>query len=172
MSSPRLSRTSRPTLAFWIFLFAFGLRLLVLTRFSHTASFLPESDDMAFYNNWALRITHGEFTDGKAFYGLPGYAWCLAAIYTLAGGFDPFVVGALQALLDAGVATLIYLIARKTFAPDTQDGSDRLAAARPHFIGITAALAWVSFVPAQTFSIILMPTVWLLLAFYVCLFCW
>jgi hypothetical protein len=163
-------RLLRPSLAFWIFLFAFTVRLLVLVRFSHSASFLPESDDMAFYNSWALRITHGQFTDGKAFYGLPGYAWCLAGIYSLTGGFDPFIVGVLQCLMDAAVATLIYLIARTVFAPNERDGGSRLSAVRPHFIGIAAALAWIFFVPAQTFSVILMPTIWLILAFHLCVF--
>jgi tetratricopeptide (TPR) repeat protein len=164
------SRVLRPSPAFWIFLLAFTVRLLVLVRFSHTASFLPESDDMAFYNSWALRITHGQFTDGKAFYGLPGYAWCLAGIYSLTGGFDPFLVGVLQSLMDAAVAMLIYLIARTVFAPDQRDDGSRLSAARPHFIGIAGALAWVFFVPAQTFSVILMPTIWLILAFHLCLY--
>ncbi len=163
-------RSLRFSPTFWIFLLAFAVRFLVLIRLSDSASFLPESDDMAFYNSWALRITHGEFSDGKAFYGLPGYAWCLAGIYSLTGGFDPFVVGLLQAMMDAGVATLIYLIARTVFARDRQDEETVLSAARPHFIGIAAALAWIFFVPAQAFSVILMPTVWLLLVFHLCVY--
>ena len=74
---------SAPTL--WLFLFAFAVQLLVLVRFSKSVHFLPDSDDMKFYNDWALRIAHGQWTDHKAFYGLPGYAYCLAAIYGLVG---------------------------------------------------------------------------------------
>lgn len=166
-AQPRVLRVSP---AVWIFLLAFVVHLLVLVRFSHSASFLPESDDMAFYNSWALRITQGQFTDGKAFYGLPGYAWCLAGIYFVTGGFDPFLVGVLQSLMGAMVAALIFLIARTAFAPDQRDEGAQLSTLRPHFIGIAAALAWIAFVPAQTFSVILMPTIWLILTFYLCVF--
>ena len=92
-------------LAFWLFALAFTVRLLVLIRFSHSPDFVPNGDDMKFYNDWALRIMHGTFTDGHAFYGLPGYAWCLAAIYSVFG-FNPFPVGLLQCFFDAGTATL------------------------------------------------------------------
>ncbi|MEI9897125.1 MAG: hypothetical protein WDN28_25495 [Chthoniobacter sp.] len=49
----------------------------------------------------------GQWTDHQAFYGLPGYAYCLALIFLLVGGFDPFVVGILQALFDAGIAVTV-----------------------------------------------------------------
>ena len=50
---------------------------------------------MGFYNNWALRILKGQWTDHQAFYGLPGYAFFLAAIYSVIG-YTPFIVGLLQ----------------------------------------------------------------------------
>ena len=151
-----------------VFVLAFAIRLLVLIQFSQSPHFIPDGDDMKFYSDWALRITHGQWTDHKAFYGLPGYAFCLAAIYKVSGGLDPFAAGLLQALLDAGVATLLYLIARTVFAPTPEEKDDRLAAARPHVIGGGAALAWMGFAPAQAFSMILMPTIWLVLAYYLC----
>jgi hypothetical protein len=151
-----------------VFVLAFAIRLLVLIQFSQSPHFVPDGDDMKFYSDWALRITHGQWTDHKAFYGLPGYAFCLAAIYKVSGGLDPFAAGLLQALMDAGVATLLYLIARTVFGPTEREKDDRLAAARPHVIGCGAAVAWMCFAPAQAFSMILMPTIWLVLAYYLC----
>ena len=161
MSAPRF-------LPVGVFVLAFAIRLLVLIQFSHSPHFVPDGDDMKFYSDWALRIMHGQWTDHKAFYGLPGYAFCLAAIYKVSGGLDPFAAGLLQALMDAGVATLLYLIARTVFAPTAEEKDDRLAAARPLVIGCGAALGWMCFAPAQAFSIILMPTIWAVLAYYLC----
>ena len=168
MSTSRLLQTVRAAPAFSIFLLAFAIRLLVLVRFSHSPHFIPDGDDMKFYSDWALRITHGQFTDHQAFYGLPGYAFCLAAIYKLSGGLDPFAAGLLQALMDAGIATLLYKIARTVFAPAEEEMGERFAANRPHIIGLSAALMWMFFTPAQAFSMILMPTIWLVLSYYTC----
>lgn len=161
MSAPRF-------LPVGVFVLAFAIRLLVLIQFSHSPHFVPDGDDMKFYSDWALRIMHGQWTDHKAFYGLPGYAFCLAAIYKVSGGLDPFAAGLLQALMDAGVATLLYLIARTVFAPTAEEKDDRLAAARPLVIGCGAAFGWMCFAPAQAFSMILMPTIWAVLAYYLC----
>ena len=169
MSSSRLLQTLRAAPAFAIFLLAFAIRLLVLIRFSNSPHFIPDGDDMKFYSDWALRITHGQWTDHQAFYGLPGYAFCLAAIYKLSGGLDPFAAGLLQALMDAGIATLLYKIASTVFAPTEEETGARLAAARPHVIGVGAALLWMCFTPAQAFSMILMPTIWLVLSYYTCI---
>src|SRR5215217_7929589 len=108
--------TRRLTAAFWIFVLACAVRLLVLFEFSKSLHFLPDGDDMKFYSDWALRIAGGQWTDGQAFYGLPGYAYCLALIFKLVGGFDPFIVGVLQALMDAGIAVLLWKISREVFS--------------------------------------------------------
>ena len=168
MPSSRLLQTLRSAPAFAVFVLAFAIRLLVLIRFSHSPHFVPDGDDMKFYSDWALRITHGQWTDHKAFYGLPGYAFCLAGIYKLSGGLDPFAAGLLQALMDAGVATLLYKIARTVFAPTEEEAGSTLAEARPQVIGFGAALLWMFFTPAQAFSMILMPTIWLVLSYYTC----
>ena len=168
MLSNRLLQTARATATFWIFLLAFAIRLLVLIHFSNSPHFIPDGDDMKFYSDWALRITHGQFTDHKAFYGLPGYAFCLAAIYKVSGGLDPFAAGLLQALMDAGIAALLYKIARTVFAPSEEEACEPLPSARPHVIGLGAALIWMFFTPAQAFSMILMPTIWLVLSYYAC----
>lgn len=149
----------------WVFLLTFAVRLVVLIRFSHSAHFLPGSDDMKFYNDWALRIAGGEFTDGKAFYGLPGYAYCVAAIYKLMGGPNLFAVGLIQVVFEGAIAALLYKTAALAFTPSE---AGKAAEMRPRVIGWLAALAWTFFLPAQAFSIILMPTVWLVLAFYTC----
>lgn len=172
MPFSRLLNSVRAAPARWIFLFAFAVQLLVLVSFSQSIHFLPESDDMKFYNDWALRITRGQLTDHQAFYGLPGYAYCLALIYIFIGKLGPFLtvacVGVIQALMSAGVAAVIYQLSVRAFAVAPDENSDGLSAARPHVIGIAAALAWIAFTPAQTFSAILMPTIWLVLAYYIC----
>jgi tetratricopeptide (TPR) repeat protein len=153
----------------WLFFLTFAVRLLVLIRFSHSLSFLPEGDDMKFYSDWALRIAHGQWTDHQAFYGLPGYAYCLALIFLLVGGFDPFVVGLLQALFDAGIAVLLWKISREIFSSLDPGEKHSPSPRTPDFIGIGAALAWTFFTPAQAFSTVLMPTTWLVCAYYFCL---
>ncbi len=168
MPFTRLLQTIRAAPAFAVFFLAFAIRLLVLIRFSQSPHFIPDGDDMKFYSDWALRITHGQWTDHKAFYGLPGYAFCLAGIYKLSGGLDPFAAGLLQALMDAGIAALLYKIARTVFATSEDEFGHRIPSARPHVIGLSAALMWMFFAPAQAFSMILMPTIWLVLAYYTC----
>jgi hypothetical protein len=163
------SRPSRIPAALWIFLLAFAVRLLVLVRFSGSLHFLPDGDDMKFYSDWALRIAHGQWTDGQAFYGLPGYAYLLALIFTVAGGFDPFIVGLLQALLDAGIAVLLWKIAHEVFVPRSDETKTTALLRRPDFIGLGAALLWTFFTPAQAFSTVTMPTIWLVFAYYLCL---
>src|SRR3954469_25274912 len=94
-----------------VYLFAavFLLRTIVLFRLTSSPFLLPSRGDMFFYNNWALRILHGQWTDHLAFYGLPLYPYVLAGIYSVFG-FTPFIPGLIQAALDAGTAVLIFQI--------------------------------------------------------------
>ena len=96
------------------------------------------------------------------FYGLPLYAYLLAFLYKLFG-YSPFVPGFLQACLDAGTATLLYKIAVRVFRATAEPEFDNN---RGRVIGILAATGWTFFVPAQAFSIILMPTAWLVFVFW------
>jgi len=146
---------------FWLFVIAFFVRLIVLMRFSASSNFIPDGGDMKFYSDWALQILRGQLTDGKAFYGLPGYAFLLAGIYRVAGGFDPFTVGLLQCLSESLTAVILFQIARHAFEGEPGDMRSRV-------IGWVAALGWVFFQPAQAFSVVLMPTTWLVLAFWGC----
>ena len=126
---------------------------------------------MKFYSDWALQILKGHWTDGKAFYGLPGYAFLLSAINWLTSLYvsDPadllfvssWLTGLFQACSEAVVAVIIYKIALLVF-----DGLD--AGMRGKMIGWMAALGWIFFQPAQAFSAVLMPTTWLVLAFWGC----
>ena len=132
-------------------------RLLSLLQFSDSPDFIPSGSDTGFYNDWALRILHGQWTDGKAFYGLPGYAYLLALLYSVTGA-SPWTPGFLQCGLDALTAVLIAQIALKVWNNDNPLISWGIA--------LTAALGWMFFLPAQTFAIILMPTSWMVAAFW------
>lgn len=167
-STPSQSPRNRLSIGIWLFLLTFAVRLIILIRFSDSLNFLPEGDDMKFYTDWALRIAHGQWTDHHAFYGLPGYAYCLALIFTI-GGFNPFSVGLIQAAFDAGIAVLLWQISREVFSALHRDGQGEGSSRMADFIGIGAALAWTFFTPAQAFSVVMMPTVWEVFAYYLCL---
>jgi hypothetical protein len=147
-------------LGLYVFAFVFLIRLIALARLTSSPSLLPTGGDMHFYDDWARQILNGRFTDHFAFYGLPLYAYLLAFLYKVFG-YSPFVPGFLQACLDAGTATLLYQIALRTFQNDG-------APIRTHTkaIGLLAAAGWAFFVPAQAYSVILMPTAWLVFVFW------
>jgi Flp pilus assembly protein TadD len=117
---------------------------------------------MQFYNEWALRILRGNWTEHTAFYGLPLYAYLLAGIYKICG-YSPFVPGLLQAACEGGTAVLLYELGSSTF---TDSGASAWARHRGKVIGAMAAVGWAFFLPAQGYSIILMPTAWLVFVFW------
>lgn len=141
-------------LALFIFVFVLAIRLVALWRLTASPFLLPSRGDMYFYNDWSHRILQGQLTDHLAFYGLPLYAYLLASIYKLFG-YSPFVPALLQALLEAGTATLIYKITTRVFTNE-----------RHGVIGGMAALGWAMFIPAQAYSVILMPTAGLVFVFW------
>jgi Tfp pilus assembly protein PilF len=146
-----------------IFAGVFAVRLWTLLGLTRSALLLPTRGDMHFYNDWAKEILHGQFTQPLAFYGLPGYAYLLALLYKLFGE-NPFVPGLLQAGLDAGVAVLIYRICLRIFASLTSTLS--IGNLSPRLVGLFAAVGWASFVPAQAYSAVLMPTAWFVFVFW------
>ena len=148
-----LSKRSIPTAA-WVFVIAFAVRLLVLVRLTDSPHLFASSGDMRFYSDWGLRIAAGHWTDHRAFYGLPGYPFFLGALYAVFG-FNPFVAGFLQAGSDAGIAALLFLLGR-TIVPGPKGTA----------VAWLAAAGWIFYQPAQAFSVILMPTTWLVLAFW------
>ena len=149
----------------YVWLGAFLVQFLVLNMIADSRHFLPDGDDMKFYNDWARRILGGQFTDGKAFYGLPGYAYALAGIYKVTGGyshtFSPYIIAQFQAVLHALTATWLFLLGCRVFGGDSREEKRRGTA-----IGLLAAAAWALFTPAQVFSAILMPTAWVVCAFW------
>jgi hypothetical protein len=149
-----------PRLVHYIFAFVFLVRLIALARLASSPSLLPTSGDMHFYDDWARQILHGHLTDHFAFYGLPLYAYLLAFLYKVFG-YSPFVPGFLQACLDAGTATLIYTFAVRVFRDNGGPVRSNATA-----IGLAAAAGWAFFVPAQAYSVILMPTTWLVFVFW------
>jgi hypothetical protein len=117
---------------------------------------------MQYYSDWALRIARGQWTDHLAFYGLPGYAYLLAGFYFLLG-FDPFTVALVQAGVFAGIATIVFHLTRKIVLANRRDV--------PHvanIAGLLASLGWMFFVPAETYTTILMPTIWGVGGFWLC----
>src|SRR4051794_2463033 len=169
---PRSSFLRRPETA--VFVMAIVLRLFVLSRFIATPYAGLQMGDMKFYHEWAVRILHGQLTDGHAFYGLPGYAYLLAGIYRVLGtdfAANWMVIGVLQSVWEAFTAVLIFKIARIVC---TSESGTRLSTApvNPSYATIAASLAsvaYICFAPAQAFSIILMPTAWLVCAYWFCI---
>jgi tetratricopeptide (TPR) repeat protein len=149
------------------------LRLFALARLSASPFLLPPRGDMYFYNDWAQRILHGDLSDHLAFYGLPGYPYLLAFLYKIFG-YNPFIPGFLQVLLDSGTALLIYRITLRVLPKE-----ERLSLTTPSIgtwrfvlvregeaVAAVAALGWAFFVPTQAYSVILMPTAWFVFAFW------
>ncbi len=133
---------------------------------------------MRFYDDWAQRILHGHLTDRLAFFGLPLYPYLLALFYKLFG-YTPFVPALFQALADTLTATFIYQISVAAFGerPKTaiprEESVSWLDRYRGQIIGVTAAIAWTWFVPAQAYSLVIMPTAlavavfWLVIAWLI-----
>jgi tetratricopeptide (TPR) repeat protein len=145
-----------------LFLGVFILRMFALVRLTDSQFLLPSGGDMQFYNDWALRILRGSWTEHTAFYGLPLYAYLLAGIYKICG-YSPFVPGLLQAACEGGTSILLYKLGRFVFAGS---GASGVAWQRGKVIGVVAAIGWAFFLPAQGYSIILMPTAWLVFVFW------
>jgi hypothetical protein len=123
---------------------------------------------MYFYHSWGIRILGGQWTDHQAFYGLPGYAFLIALIYRIVE-VQPFAVGLVQTVVEALTSVVIYRLGYETFASVRMQGSIVSERGSSNWIAVLAAVGWALFIPAQTFSVILMPTCWLVLAFWACL---
>ena len=138
----------------WVFLLVFTVRLLVLVRLSDSPWLVASSGDMKFYSDWALRIAGGNWTDHRAFYGMPGYPFFLGGMFFLLG-FDPFSIGLLQAASEAGIAVLLFQMARAV-----------VPGPKGVIVAALAAGSWTFFQPAQAFSAVLLPTTWLVFTFW------
>ena len=143
----------RVSLGIYVFATVLLLRLFVLLRLTGSPFLFPAHGDMHFYNDWALRIVRGQWTDHLAFYGLPLYAYVLAGIYKIFG-HNPFLPAFFQAIVDGGTATIIYGVAVRIFGDGESPAAVRFDSAK--VIGLTAALGWGFCQPAQAYSVILM----------------
>jgi len=141
----------------WLALACFVWRLSGLFLLADSPFLFPESGDMRFYANWAIRILDGEWTDGRAFYALPGYPWLLAGLFAI-GGINPFLPGLLQIVADSLLAGLLAQFAL-TLCAHQPRWFARTAA-------VTTALLWIVFLPAAAFSIIMMPTALIVMAYW------
>ncbi len=70
--------------------------------------------DMTVFHQWAMRISEGALSDGKAFYQAPLYPYLLGALYALTG---PSVLTAklFQAFLGSITVLLVYLLGCRLF---------------------------------------------------------
>jgi hypothetical protein len=155
---------SSPGPIHYLFAFVFLIRIIALARLTSSPVLLPSGSDMHFYDEWAKQILYGRLTDHFAFYGLPLYAYLLAFLYKIFG-YGPFVPGFFQACLDSGTATLIYKITVRILR-GAEPAPVRFFANPVAWAGVTAAAGWAFFVPAQAYSVILMPTSWFVFVFW------
>jgi tetratricopeptide repeat protein len=144
----------------YIFVAVFLVRLIVLIRLAASPLLLPTGSDMQFYDDWAKQILQGHWSDHQAFYGLPLYPFFLATLYRIFS-YSPFVPGLFQAFLEGGTAVLIYKVTVRLLGEVALRPSTSATVA-----GILAAGGWSFFVPAQAYSIILMPTAAALFIFW------
>jgi tetratricopeptide (TPR) repeat protein len=152
-----------------VFAAVFLFRLTVLLRFAASPLFVPGAGDMRFYDDWAQQILRGQFTDHLAFFGLPLYPYLLALFYKVFG-YTPFVPALFQALADTVTATLIYQIGFAVFG-QSSDAIQKEAASfldrhRGRIIGVAGAAAWALFVPAEAYSLVVMPTAFAVTVFW------
>lgn len=153
---PARARTLAPGLWIGVAVFAgvLALRLLALSHLISSPQAAPTGGDIAFYSHWAERILGGEWSDGRAFYALPLFAYWLAALYGIFG-VSSFFPGLLQCTADAGTALLLYNLTARLF--DESQPGDLSHGGK--IAGGLAAAIWAFYLPAQAFSIVLMPTV-------------
>jgi Flp pilus assembly protein TadD len=153
----------RVPLGIYVFATVLLLRLFVLLRLTGSPFLFPAHGDMHFYNDWALRIVRGQWTDHLAFYGLPLYAYILAGIYKIFG-YNPFLPAFFQAVVDSGTAVLIYGVADRIFRDPESLTPLRFDSGK--VVGCAAGLGWGLCQPAQAYSVILMPTCWSIFVFW------
>jgi hypothetical protein len=126
---------------------------------------------MRFYDDWAQRILGGQLTDHLAFFGLPLYPYLLALFYKVFG-YTPFIPALFQALADAFTAALIYQISRAVFGASSnstvpgRDASSFLECRRAQIIGVMGAAGWAILVPAEAYSLVIMPTAFAVAIFW------
>ncbi len=156
---PFFPRSLRHVVGLTVFAGSLLVRLGALVRMESSPFFDQNRGDSAYYLGWAARIAEGIWTDGKAFYGLPLYPFCLAGWQTAFG--DPVWPGLLiNAVADALLAFVIFETVLRIIAGDLAEG------AVPPLVAAGAAAAWIFFRPAAALAASLMPNTLAVLAFW------
>jgi Flp pilus assembly protein TadD/4-amino-4-deoxy-L-arabinose transferase-like glycosyltransferase len=99
----------------WLALAALLLRVIYLLELRGEALVAVPVGDGWQYDEWARRISAGEWLGAQAFYQTPLYPYFLAAIYT-AAGHSLMAVRAIQALLGAAACVLLGVAGRRFFS--------------------------------------------------------
>lgn len=107
--------TDKRVLFATVFLAAFLVRCLFVYQWSLTPYATMPLLDAKVYHEWAQAIASGELLRGKAFYQSPLFPYLLGGIYAVFGKTSFVLVGVLNALLEAGTASLLALIALRAF---------------------------------------------------------
>lgn len=158
----------------WIFLISFALQIAVVEQSAGSWHFAPSANDTGFYVDWARHLRgetpwkHNEVNaPGTAFYGMPGYAYLLAGVFSATGGYhqerSPVIVALLQAIAQAGTATVLFLLGKLFFSSSSSPRQG-------FWLGALAAALWILLIPAQIFSEIALPVIWVVFGFWALLY--
>src|SRR2546426_8581663 len=98
-----------------IFAVAFTLRIVHIWQMRNAPFFTLLMGDARGYDEWAQRITGGDWIGRDVFYQAPLYPYFLASIYWIAGR-SPTLVRIAQALIGSCSCVLIAAAARRLFS--------------------------------------------------------
>lgn len=110
----QMAPSSFRTWAFAIFLAALAVRLLHIWLLSHSPFFDALLGDAKGYDEWAQRLTSGDWIGTEVFYQAPLYPYFLGVVYKVFG-HSLWALRICQALVGAGSCTLLGLAAHRFF---------------------------------------------------------
>jgi tetratricopeptide (TPR) repeat protein len=105
---------SRKRWVIGLFLGALLLRIFFLLEAAGSPFFSYLIGDSRYYHDWALRIAGGDWLGDSTFWVDPLYAYVLGVIYAIFGP-APIVLLAVQAVLGALTAMIVYALGRRVF---------------------------------------------------------
>jgi len=142
-----------------VLLFGFLLRLSYLSEFRQTpffnAQLLSGLDQRTWDEIGTKIVSHPWFVDGSPFYQPPGYAYFLAAVYSIFGVHNYLAAGIIQILLDLLAAFLIFLIGRRLWND---------------WVGLIACILYSFYRPFIYYSATLLSDSFILFTNVLCLF--
>jgi 4-amino-4-deoxy-L-arabinose transferase-like glycosyltransferase len=156
-------------LAFAIFAVALLVRLVHVWQIHRAPFFSLLMGDSHGYDEWARRISAGDWFGHEVFYQAPLYPYLLGVIYAIAGR-HLLLVRIVQAIIGSASCSLLALAAARLFSRravlrHAQDGPEPGRRA-----GIAAGLMLALYAPAIFFDGLLQKSV--LDVFFVCLALW